>query len=129
MPKFKLLNRKDAPLELKEIGLRIKLGFVMPEHVAELQGLFARSKNADITVGIYALREIISDLVLEGESINPQYLGYNIDTNDADSTILLKGISALVIQELLVSDAIKKKSGTEPSPTTPESDAPTVPSS
>jgi len=119
---FKLLKRKDAPLETPELNLRIRLGFVQAEHIAELQGIFLKSKAPQVAVALYALREFISELELDGSLLVPRHIGLHADVGDADTRTLLKAVSTLVINELLVSEEYRKKSASVPSPGTGESE-------
>ncbi len=126
MSKLKLLTRKDNALENKELGIRLRLGFVLPEHVAEIQGFFRISSNPSTRIALYALRECVSEVEVDGERHDPRQLSYNIDTTDSENQPFLLGVAALIVEHLLVSDDVKKKSGSEPLPTTPENDAETV---
>jgi len=106
---LKLLTRKDTLLKNEEMGLEMRLGNLLPEDVAEMQGLRATSHNVGIAIAIYALRHCITELFIQGEEYQPRHLSVHVDLNDAESIAALQGVAALVIEEALVSDELKKK--------------------
>jgi len=120
---LKLLNRKDAVLVNRELGIRLKLGRLLPEHIAEMQGILRTSRNASITLGIYVLREAASELIVNGEDYDPVRLSYTADTKDPDVAAVMTGVSALAIQDALVDEAMRKKSPSPQPPISEPSDA------
>ncbi len=121
---LKLLTRKDAPLEHEEAGIRIRLGRLLPEHIAEMKGLLTSSHKPGVTLAIYALRECISEISVRGEEeLNPRQLSYQLDTNDPDNEAFLTVVSAMLIEELLVSEEARKKLKARRAPTGETSDA------
>ncbi len=109
---LKLLTRKDAPVENKEMGILVRFGRLMPEHITTMQGLLQAGTTrqaAYTSMAMFALREVVSELTVKGETYDPLALGYTLDTKDADNQTFLVGISAIIIQELLLSDDAKKK--------------------
>jgi len=114
---LKLLTRKDTPIKDETMGLEVRFGRLMPEHIAIIQGLLqtAETRNvAAVKVGMFALREIISELSVKGESYDALSLGFNLDPRDDDNAQFLMGLTAIVINELLVTDEAKKKQSEPP---------------
>jgi len=111
---FELLNRKDAPIKDKEFGIDVKFGFVTSDHIAEIQGILGGSRNPSVTVALYAMRECISELTVNGEWLQPKALGFNINPNGEKARPFLYALSSLVIEELILSDEDAKKSPTPP---------------
>ncbi len=117
---LKLLTRKDAPLKDETMGIEVRLGRLLPEHIAEVQGLLQTAETrtvAAVKVGMFALRKIVSEISVRGEKYDPLALGYTLDTRDADNAVFLTGLSSMIIEELLVTDEAKKKHSAQPSPT------------
>lgn len=106
---LKLINRKDALLKNEGLGISLKLGRLLPEHVSEMRGLLYESRSPKTTVAIYAMRECMSELTLNGEEYDPRTASYLVDTNDKDTVVSLTGITALLVEELLATEEIKKK--------------------
>ncbi len=113
---LKLLVRKDAPLEHPELGVRIRLGRLRPEHIAEIAGILRESHAPAITVGIYVLREVASEVEIAGEQYDPRALSYQVDPRDPDTAAALTAIAALAVEELLAGDEQRKKSIAPPAP-------------
>ena len=107
---LKLITRADALLENEELGIKLRLGRLRPEHIAEIQGLLRESRNAPITVGIYVLREAASFVEIGGETYDPRSLSHAIDPTDEEAAVALVGIAALAVDELLVTPEAQKKS-------------------
>lgn len=120
---LKLLTRKDEPLEDASLGIRLRLGRLRPEHIAEISGLLATSRAPAVAIGIHVLREVASELSVAGEDYDPRALSYQIDTRDADNVAVLTGIAALAIEELFADEAAKKKSSAPRAPSGAASDA------
>jgi|GEM_PF-4631991 len=113
---LKLLNRTDAWLENKPLGIRLKLGFVLPEQIAELRGFFRSSSDPYARIALFALREMATHLEVQGEQLNPSFIGANIDVTDPENGEFLGAAAALVVEALLLPDELKKKYSPEPSP-------------
>jgi len=113
---LKLLTRKDASLKHADIDLTMKLGRVLPEHISEMQGLLGSSKAPAEALGVYALRECVSEIEFQGEQLEPRFISYNLDTKDAENKVFLTAIATLVLDELLVTDAAKKKQNSQQEP-------------
>lgn len=123
---LKLLTRKDTPVKNEALGIEVRFGRMMPEHIAIVQGLMqtAETRNvAAVKVGMFALREIVSELTVRGESHDPLSLGYNLDPRDPDNAVFLMGLTGIIVQELLVTEEAKKKPTEPPAPSGEASDA------
>jgi len=123
---LKLLTRKDAPVRDESLGIEVRFGRLMPEHIAIVQGQLQTAETrqaASAKVGMFALREMVSELSVKGESYDPLALGHLLDTRDADNIAFLMGLTSIVINELLVTEDAKKKLTAPPAPSGAASDA------
>jgi len=124
---LKLLTRKDAPVKNEEMGIEVRFGRLMPEHIAIVQGLMQTAETRTVSavkVGTFALREMISELSVRGEKHDPLALGFNIDTRDPDNVVFLMGITIMIVNELIVTDEAKKKPTAQPALSGEVNDAP-----
>lgn len=106
---LKLLSGNDGLLKNEEAGVSLKLGRLLPEHIAELQGLRYTSNEPAITMAVFALREIISELTVQKDDYEPRKLSFTLDTADDDNKAICHVISALLIEKLLMDDEALKK--------------------
>ena len=106
---LKLLTRKDTLLESKEMGVALKLGGLLPEHIAEMQGIRSESKNPAMALALYAMRHCMTELTIAGEDYSPRQLSYQIDTKDKECAAALTVIASLVIEHSLLDDDTRKK--------------------
>jgi len=116
MAKIKLLTRKDELHESAVLGLSIRLGRLLPEHVSEMRAMFTTREDSAASIAIYALRHAISELINDGEPMDPVVISYRIDQMDKETKPFLTGIAALVIEATLVSEEVRKKLSSPPAP-------------
>ena len=111
-----LLTRTDALLKDKDSGVSIRLGDLDPEHITEMRAMVRMKGDGESSIALYALRTCISELTVNGKEFQPKVVSRKVNPVEKNGAHLLTVVATLVINAVLVSDEIRKKLNSPPSP-------------